>query len=393
MMHRRLFPHDRPAGLVMLAAMLLALVAANSPVAWVYRVVHHTPVHLRIGPLIVDQTLAQVINHGLMALFFLVAGLEIKRQFREGHLAKAKEAALPAIAAAGGMIVPAALFLVIAAPDPGAMQGWAIPTATDIVLALGILALLGDRVPVGLKVFLTALAIFDDIGAVVLIGLFYGEVPTLGPLAVVAVALLALAALNRRGVVHPVPYVVAGTVLWLGMFESGIEPALAGILIALAVPMRSPKCRCTSPVRETERRLHPFCALGIVPLFAFFNAGVALIDVPAGAAMSPIFLGIIAGLFVGKQLGIVVFAAAAVGMRVARLPADVSWRQFYGIALLAGIGFTMSLFVARLAYDGVEMLATARLGIFCGSAFAAAIGLTWLHLVLPRTAKRNTNKP
>ena len=260
------------------------------------------------------------------------------------------------------------------------------------MLALSILALLGDRVPVGLKVFLTALAIFDDIGAVVLIGLFYGEVPTLGPLAVVAVALLALAALNRRRVVHPVPFVVFGTVLWLGMFESGIEPALAGILIALAVPIRSPKCRCTSPVRETERRLHPFCALGVVPLFAFFNAGVSLTDVPAGAATSPIFLGIIAGLFVGKQLGIVVFAAVAVCMRVARLPTDVSWRQFYGVALLAGIGFTMSLFVARLAYDEVEMLATARLGIFCGTAFAAAAGLIWLHRVLPAIAKRNTDK-
>jgi len=342
--------------------------------------VHHTPVHMRFGPLVIEGPLVQWINQGLMVFFFLLVGLEIKRQLLEGHLSSARQAALPVFAALGGMAVPAAIYAAFNWSDPALIRGWAIPTATDIVLALGVLSLLGSRVPPGLKVFLTAVAIFDDIGAVLIIGLFYGDDLSLMPLVIAGLAVSGLMALNAFNVTRPLPYVALGLVLWVAMLKSGVEAALVGVVIGFAVPLRAPGCGCSSPLRVTERRLHPWGTLLVVPLFAFFNAGVAVDGDSASSLLTSVPLGVGVGLFVGKQVGI--FGAAWIGVRlgVARLPQRVSWPQLYGAALLAGIGFTMSLFVASLAFPNPTLVATAKLAILVGSALSALTGLLIVHV-------------
>ena len=374
----------------MIAALVLGLVAANSPLASFYAAIHHTPVHFRVGAIVLDRPLVSWINEGLMVIFFLVVGLEIKRQILEGHLSTVKRAALPAFAALGGMVVPAAIYAGLNWTDSAAIRGWAIPTATDIVLALGMLSLLGPRVPVGLRVFLTALAIFDDIGAVLIIGLFYGEPFALGPIVVAGLAIVGLVLLNRFRVVRPFPYVIAGAILWLAMLESGVEPVLAGIFIAIAVPLRAPGCRCSSPLRETERRLHPWAVLGVVPLFVFFNAGIVIDADVSASLLGTVSIGVAAGLFVGKQLGAFGAAWAAVVVGLGQLPHQVTWGQLYGVALLAGIGFTMSLFVATLAFSDAAMIASAKLAILAGSLLSALAGLLVVQMTTRQTGGRRS---
>ncbi len=359
----------------MIAALSIALVAANSPLAALYESVHHLPVHLRFGPLEIEEPLVQWINEGLLVIFFLLVGLEIKREFLEGHLSTAKCAALPAFAALGGMAAPAGIYVAFNWTDPVLVRGWAIPTATDIVLALGMLSLLGARVPVALKVFLTAIAIFDDIGAVLIIGLFYGEVLSVMPLMLAALALAGLIFLNIFRVRRVIPYVAIGLFLWMAMLISGVEAALAGILIAFVVPMRVSGCRCSSPLRETERRLHPWGVLVVVPLFAFFNAGIAIDSEAVASLLTSAPLGIVAGLFIGKQVGIFGAAWLAVRLGVGELPRGVIWSQVYGTALLAGIGFTMSLFIASLAFPSAALVAASKLAILLGSFLSALFGL------------------
>ncbi len=381
--HRLLFRFEQASGLLMLGAMVLALVVANSPLADLYRLIHHLPVHLRVGPLVIERPLVQWINEGLMVFFFLVVGLEIKRQLLEGHLSTAKEAALPAFAALGGMALPAAIYVLINRNHPQLLGGWAIPTATDIVLALGILSLLGPRVPVSLRVFLTALAVFDDVGAVLIIGLFYGESPALVPLLLTAAGTAGLIGLNALGVTRALPYALLGVFLWVAMLKSGIQAALAGVIIGFAVPLRVRSGRGPSPLREAERRLHPWAVLGVVPLFAFFNAGIALSGAAMDGLLSPLSLGVVTGLFVGKQMGVLGGAWVAVRLGLGSLPRSVGWGELYGAALLAGIGFTMSLFVASLAFATPELAGSARLAILIGSALSAVTGLVVLHAVLP----------
>lgn len=359
----------------MIAAMLLALAAANSPLAALYERVHHLPVHLRFGPLLIEEPLVQWINEGLMVLFFVLVGLEIKREVLEGHLSTLKCSALPAIAALGGMAVPAAIYTAFTWTDPVLIQGWAIPTATDIVLALGILSLLGTRVPTTLKVFLTALAIFDDIGAVLIIGLFYGDDISATPLILASIAVGGLVLLNVLRVDRAIPYIVVGLFLWVAMLKSGTAAALAGILIAFAVPMHLPGCDCSPPLRETERRLHPWVVLLVVPLFAFFNAGIAIDSSAVASLWTTASFGIVAGLFIGKQMGVFGAALLAVRLGIGELPRGVTWSQVYGAALLAGIGFTMSLFVASLAFPSAAMVAAARLAILLGSLLSAVTGV------------------
>ena len=384
---RRLFRFEQASGLLIITAMLLGLVAANSPLSALYEAVHHAPVHVGIGPLVINEPLIQWINKGLMVFFFLLVGLEIKRELLEGHLSTPRCAALPAFAALGGMVVPAAIYAGLNWGDPVAIRGWAIPTATDIVLALGVLSLLGSRVPASLKVFLTALAIFDDIGAVLIIGLFYGEDISLTPLFVAVLALVGLALLNVFRITRSAAYVVVGLVLWVAMLEAGVEAALAGILIALAVPLRGPGSHGSSPLRETERCLHPWGVLVIVPLFAFFNAGIVIDGDAFGSLLGPVSLGVVGGLFLGKQLGVVGAAWVAVRLGLGQLPAGVNWGQLYGAALLSGIGFTMSLFVASLAFVDPALIASAKLSILAGSFFSAAAGLTIVYVTtrMPRT--------
>lgn len=372
---RALFRFEQASGALMIGAMLLALAAANSPLASLYQLVHHAPVHLRIGPLIVEGPLVRWINQGLMALFFVVVGLEIKRQLLEGHLSSAGRAALPALAALGGMAAPAAIYLLFTWREPELRGGWAIPTATDIVLALGVLALLGRRVPDGLRIFLTALAVFDDIGAVLVMALFYGHGIAPGPLLIAGLAVVGLAAVNRRRSTRPLPYVVLGTVLWAAMAEAGLEPALAGLIVGAAVPLRAPPDGCRSPLRAAERSLHPYTTLLIVPAFAFFNAGIDLRMMSLEAVPWCAVLGVGLGLFLGKQLGIMAMTWIAVRSGLAGLPRGVGWRQVYGTALLAGIGFTMSLFVASLAFADPGAAAAARLAILAGSMASAIAGV------------------
>lgn len=382
---RQLFKYEQTSGLLMIAAMLLALAVANSPLAVFYNLVHHTPVHFRFGPLVIDEPLVQWINEGLMVIFFLLVGLEIKRQFLEGHLSTVKSATLPAFAALGGMLVPAAIYMALNGTDPVAIRGWAIPTATDIVLALGVLSLLGSRVPASLKVFLTAVAIFDDIGAVLIIGLFYGEALSLTPLIFAALALAGLFVLNRIQTTRPAPYVAFGILLWVALLEAGVEAALAGILIALAVPLRAPREGNASPLRETERRLHPWSVLVVVPLFAFFNAGVIIDGNATKLLLGPVPLGIAGGLFFGKQIGVFATAWAAVRLGVGQLPTGVNWGQVYGAASLAGIGFTMSLFVSSLAFADSTLVAASKLAILLGSILSAIVGVCIIRYSTIRT--------
>lgn len=372
----------------MVATMAVALAVANSPFKPLYDRVHHTPVHVRFGALAIDRPLVEWINEGLMVFFFLLVGLEIKRQFLEGHLSSAKAAALPAIAAVGGMATPAAIYAALNWDDPVLLDGWAIPTATDIVLALGVLSLLGAGIPTALKVFLTALAIFDDIGAVLIIGLFYGADLAPYPLLIAGAAAIGLAVLNVGGVRRFLPYGALGLVLWVAMLKSGVEAALAGVLIGFAVPLRAGVCGCGSPLREMERRLHPWVALGIVPLFAFFNAGLVIDAAAVNGIWSPVSLGIVAGLFIGKQAGVMTVAWLAVKSGIAALPRGVGWRHLYGAALLAGIGFTMSLFVATLAFADPAVRGGAKLAIILGSLLSAIAGIGWLCFVRrgPRAA-------
>lgn len=359
----------------MIVAIFLALVAANSPVAPIYDIIHHIPIHLRTGPFIIDEPLIQWINEGLMVFFFLFVGLEIKRQFLEGHLSTTKRAVLPAFAALGGMLVPAAIYVVFNVADPIAIQGWAIPTATDIVLALGILSLLGSRVPAGLKVFLTAIAIFDDIGAVLIIGIFYGESVSAVPIIFAGVGVGGLVLLNIFRVGRFVPYIAVGLFLWVSMLKSGVEASLAGILISFAIPIRISDSSPFSPLREAERRLHPFCVLVVGPLFAFFNAGILISINAAATLLTSAPLGFIFGLFIGKQVGIFGAVWMAARLNIGELPHSVGWLLAYAVGVLAGIGFTMSLFVATLAFSDAILVAASKLAILLGSILSAVVGV------------------
>ncbi len=364
----------------MIAAVLMALAAANSPLAGIYALIHHTPVHFRFGPLVIDKPLVQWINEGLMVIFFLVVGLEIKRQFLEGHFASYKCAALPVFAALGGMIFPSVIYASLNWADPVTLRGWAIPTATDIVLALGVLSLLGSRVPVSLKIFLTALAIFDDIGAVIIVGLFYGEPLSITPLLIAGLAIFALFIINRFRVAISAAYIAVGLVLWLALLKSGAEAALTGFFIALAIPLHVADTKVASPLRNIERRLHAWNVLLVIPLFAFFNAGITINSVTDSWPMETISIGVIAGLCIGKQTGVFFAARAAVAAGFAQLPKGITWTQLYGISLLAGIGFTMSTFVATLAFEDPTHIASAKLSILIGSFLSALAGFIAIYL-------------
>lgn len=377
----RLFRYERASGILVVCSLVLALLIANSSFEPVYRAIHHLPVHLRFGPLVIDEPLVVWINDGLMAFFFLLVGLEIKRQYLEGQLATPGRARLPLFAALGGMLVPAAIYLALNWTNPEHLDGWAIPTATDIVLALGLLSLLGDRVPVAAKIFLTALAIFDDIGAVLIIALFYGEQLHLLPSIIAVGSVVALLSLNKLDVPRRGIYLAVGIVLWVAMFKSGMEAALAGVIVGACVPLRTKRRRGRSPLRELERHLHPFGTLFVVPLFAFLNAGVSLEGVPLASLISTSSIGIVCGLFIGKQLGVFGGAWLSVRLGYAELPTGLSWAQIYGTAVLAGIGFTMSLFIASLAFlEGYET-SSAKLAILIGSALSATAGLGVLTFV------------
>lgn len=365
--------HESVAGLLLMATALLAMLVANSAWSAHYLNLLQVPVTVQVAEFGIHKPLLLWINDGLMAIFFLLVGLELKREWLVGELADKSQVVLPALAALGGMAMPAALYVTINANDPSALSGWAIPAATDIAFALGILSLLGSRVPLSLKVFLTSLAIFDDVGAIVIIALFYTADLSLQALAVAAVAVLLLAIFNRQRVMHTAPYLLVGLVLWVAMLKSGVHATLAGVLIALFIPMQQHNNANQSPFRQLEHNLHPWVAYMVLPVFAFANAGLNLRDLDAQQMLHPVTLGVAAGLFIGKQLGVMLCCWLAIRLGWAQLPKGATWLSLYGIAVLTGVGFTMSLFIGGLAFVGQTPF-DERLGIVLGSLLSGAVG-------------------
>lgn len=380
---------EASSGILLVIAAVVAMVVANSPLAPIYDALIDLPVEVRIGALEIAKPLLLWINDGLMAVFFFLVGLELKREVLEGQLSDPKEIVLPALGAFGGMLVPALIYIWFNQGNGAALQGWAIPAATDIAFALAILALLGSRVPLSLKIFLVSVAIFDDVGAIVIIALFYTSDLSVASLVVAAACLPALWLLNWRGVLEKTPYLLIGIVMWVAVLKSGVHATLAGVLLAMFIPLRDPE-KQSSPLHDIEHDLHTAVAFGILPIFAFANAGISLGGLSVDAFLHPVPLGIMAGLFIGKQLGVFVFCGLGVLLGVARLPGDMRWTHIYGTALLCGVGFTMSLFIGSLAFEetGVNLLFDERLGIIAGSILSGVCGYLVLRMTLPERASQ-----
>ena len=371
---RSLLKSEAGGGLLLILAAAAALVVANSGWAAAY----FAALTAYLGPL----SVLHWINDALMASFFLLVGLEIKREFLDGQLSTRRRRRLPGLAAIGGMVAPALIYLAINA-DGGALRGWAVPVATDIAFALGVLALLGRRVPVSLRIFLTALAIIDDLLAVAIIALFYTAELSLVWLAAAFATIGLLAALNRMRVQHLFPYLLLGAALWIFTFLSGVHATLAGVALAATIPIRcSPGCPddAQSPLHRLEHGIQPWVAYLVIPLFGFANAGVSLAGLGVDALVQPVALGVAAGLFVGKQIGVFLTTWAAIRLRLADCPEDATMLQVYGVALLCGIGFTMSLFIGLLAFDDTVLQAQVKIGVLTGSLLSALVGATVLRL-------------
>nr|WP_200980517.1 Na+/H+ antiporter NhaA [Pseudomonas cichorii] len=371
----RFFQLEAAGGLLLIAAAALALIINNSPLSWLYNEFLNIPVVAQIGAIKIAKPLLLWINDGLMALFFLVIGLEVKREVLEGQLSRPSQVVLPGAAAIGGMVVPALIYYVLNKDNPAALGGWAIPMATDIAFALGVLALLGKRVPVSLKLFLMTLAIIDDLGAIVVIALFYsGELSSLS-LMLAGASILALIVMNRLGVAKLGPYLLVGLVLWVCVLKSGVHATLAGVVLAFCIPLRI-KASKASPLLSLEHGLHPWVAYGILPLFAFANAGVSLAGVTLENFTHPVPMGIAAGLLIGKTLGVFGLTWLAIQTGLAKLPNEANWGQVLGVSILCGIGFTMSLFVGSLAFEAgaSDYAGEDRMGILTGSILSALSG-------------------
>jgi NhaA family Na+:H+ antiporter len=368
--------NESSAGILLVAASILAIILANTPANKLYALLIDTPLAVQIGDFKIAKPLLLWVNDGLMAIFFLVVGLELKREFLEGELANVKKIVLPAIGAIGGMAIPAVIYIAFNFEDPSALQGWAIPAATDIAFVLGVLSLLGSNVPTSLKAFLTSLAIFDDIGAIIIIAFFYTSKLSYTALLVALCCIFVLFYLNRRGISETSLYVVFGVIMWVAILKSGVHATLAGVLFAMFIPMKSSKDPRISPLKAMEHDLHAAVAYFILPFFAFCNAGIDFRGMGIDQLFHNVPLGIAFGLFVGKQTGI--FGACWLGIKLkfAELPEGISWPVLYGASALSGIGFTMSLFVGSLAFEetGVNLIYDERLGILIGSIASGILG-------------------
>ncbi len=378
---------ESASGIVLMFAAVLALVSANTPLQTYYSLLLDTPVEIRIGALEIAKPLLLWINDGLMAVFFFLVGLELKRELVEGELSDKRNIILPGIGAIGGIVAPAMIYIYFNAGDSAAMTGWAIPAATDIAFALGVLSLLGSRVPTSIKIFLTSLAIFDDIGAIVIIAIFYTVNVSLTALVVVSFCIMILAVLNMRNVESKSLYILIGIVMWVAMLKSGVHATLVGVILAMFIPIKSKTDNGYSPLKSLEHDLHGAVAFFVLPIFAFANAGISFSGVGSEQILHNVPLGIALGLFLGKQVGIFGICWFAIKLNLTRLPAGMSWGGLYGTAALCGIGFTMSLFIGSLAFEdsGVNLLFDERLGILIGSLASGILG----YLILRASLRSN----
>ena len=377
-----LFRQDYSVGLLLILATIAAMFAANSSFAPFYSSLLEVPIKISIGSLQLNETLLHWINDGLMAIFFLLVGLEIKQEVMEGELRTLGQASLPAFAAIGGVIFPVLFYIAFNYGDSSAMRGWAIPAATDIAFAVGVLALLGNRVPPSLKIFLLALAIIDDLGAIAIISIFYSKNIALTPI-IISIALFTfLILLNKKNVTLLSPYLVTGFLLWICLLKSGLHTTLAGVMIAFTIPMNPKNKKGRSPLCILEYNLHTKVNYFILPLFAFANAGVSLhLETLTNDLFSPVSMGVFTGLFLGKQLGIFIFSFLTVKLGISKLPNGANWLQMYGVSLLCGIGFTMSLFISSLAFTEMNSIhvASSRLSIILSSLISAITGMLLLY--------------
>ncbi|MDA9049833.1 Na+/H+ antiporter NhaA [Pseudomonadales bacterium] len=373
---------EASSGILLLIAAALAMLAENSFASAYYEALLDLPVQIRIGDFEIAKPLLLWINDGLMAIFFFLIGLEVKREVLHGELSDPARVVLPIVGAAGGMMIPALIYAWVNWGNPVAMNGWAIPSATDIAFALAVLALVGSNVPASLKLFLMALAIADDLGAIIIIALFYTSQLSVLSLLVAALAVLGLFVLNRRGVLSLVPYLLVGLVLWVAVLKSGVHATLAGVLVAMFIPYRKAPGQELTQLERLEDDLHPAVVYGILPLFAFANTGISFAGLTLQSLLEPVPLGIALGLFLGNQVGVMGFCWVAIKLGLARLPSGANWLHMYGISCLCGIGFTMSLFISSLAFEasGSGTMINDRLGILVGSMAAALLGFVVLKL-------------
>jgi NhaA family Na+:H+ antiporter len=384
--------YETSAGFVLMFVALLALIANNSPLSGFYSSFLSTPVEIQFGSFEIAKPLLLWINDGLMAIFFFLVGLEIKSEVLDGELSTFDKASLPIFAAIGGVVVPALVYVYFNYTDPVLIQGWAIPAATDIAFALGILALVGSRVPVSLKILLLAVAIIDDLVAIIIIALFYTQDLSLVALGWGGVGVAGLIALNRMGVMRITPYALIGVFVWACVLKSGVHATLAGVITALAIPLHAKDPNASSPLHRAEHGLHIWVAFLILPLFAFANAGVSLAGITFSDVLAPLPLGIALGLFVGKQVGVFSFSWLAVKLGLAKLPTGANWCQLYGIACLTGVGFTMSLFIGTLAFEGDETLNAVRLGVLMGSIASGVLGFVLLRFFCTEPVENTVQK-
>lgn len=390
---KHFFLHEAAGGMFLFIAAILALIFQNSPLRDLYTSFLSTPIEIRIGEFSIAKATYVWINDFLMAIFFLLVGLEVKREFKEGELSSLKKVSLPGFAAIGGMALPALGYYLVNHANPQYLHGWAIPTATDIAFSLGLLMTLGSRVPTSLKIFLTTLAIFDDLGAIIVIAIFYTHDLSEFNLAMAAVFCLVLFIMNRKKITSLAPYIIVGLILWVCVLKSGIHATLAGVVVAFAIPMRDKKTN-KSPLVNLEHALHPWVSFLILPIFAFANGGLDLHLLSIESLSNPIAFGIIVGLFFGKQLGVFGFSWLAIKLKIASLPRGVSYLQLYGISVITGLGFTMSLFISSLAFDDPAMVESAKAGTIVGSVLSGILAYMILYLSSPQkqTKKQSRSK-
>jgi len=385
-MIKEFFRLEASAGILLGMTALVAILVENSPLRSFYGYLLNTPVIIQIGSFAINKPLLLWINDGLMAIFFLLVGLEIKREILEGQLSSKEQVILPVIAAFGGLALPAVIYSYFNFGTEN-INGWAIPAATDIAFALGVITLLGKRVPQSLKICLVAIAIIDDLAAIVIIALFYTKSLSIISLAFTSIAILSLYILNKRGVTKITPYIIVGIFLWVCVLKSGVHATLAGVVIALFIPLRAKNKLGGSPARSLEHGLHPWVAYAILPIFAFANAGVSLTGLSLEMLLHPITLGISLGLFFGKQIGIMLSTFICITLKICKLPENTNWSQYYAMSLITGIGFTMSLFIGTLAFDDIQTQTYVRLGVILGSVLSAISGYFLLKITCKPDSK------